>query len=195
MCLLQASAARRRRRDLPFNSGRPRNFTVFRIHQTVFRIHQPERLKVTVTDTSPARTAARDATRADPGAPGTQRSQHETGPGRPQDHADPKCTIRLLCPFFAALSILILTGAAPVAAQTLTGAVLFAANEGGNYDGYDYRVTGNGPASHMFFRQDDRWINDADFAIRIPLTQGLHTLRFYAEPVNSDQTVRAEPVF
>lgn len=92
----------------------------------------------------------------------------------------PRCLLLV----FIIVGLLLLRNAA-ASAQTLTGAVLFAADESGAYDGYDYWNTGGGPASRVFFRQDGKWINDADFAIHVPMTPGLHKLRFYAEPVNS----------
>jgi hypothetical protein len=67
----------------------------------------------------------------------------------------------------------------------LTAGVLFAATPTGKYNGWDYWITGMGPASRLFFAQGARWLSAADGAIEIPLTPGLHTYHFYAEPVNS----------
>jgi WD40 repeat protein len=73
---------------------------------------------------------------------------------------------------------------APQDAVALTGAAMFAAHDSGEYSGYDYWSTG-GPASKLFFKQGETWLNAPDCSINIPLTVGLHTFRFFVEPTYS----------
>jgi S1-C subfamily serine protease len=77
------------------------------------------------------------------------------------------------------------TGASAKPVASLTAGVLYAVTATGKYDGYDYWSTGMGPASRLFFAQGTRWLSAAGGAIDIPLTPGVHTYHFYAEPVNS----------
>lgn len=73
---------------------------------------------------------------------------------------------------------------ATLKAQTLTGAVVFAAHDSGEYNGLDYWTTG-GPSSKLFLKQGEQWLNAPNFSIAIPLIPGLHTFRFFVEAVYS----------
>src|SRR5882757_7631373 len=65
-------------------------------------------------------------------------------------------------------------------AQTLSGAVLYAADAAGGYNGYDHWTTG-GPSAKLFLKQGSAWLNAPDGKINIPLSPGLHTFKFYIQ--------------